>query len=74
MVDWITANRFDVDDVPTDARIEIRDGTCLGVELFLRDAEGRVRLKPGTYETIQRVEWHPMVQPPPPILLPEVVS
>jgi hypothetical protein len=74
MREWLTANRFDIDWVPTDALIEIRDGTCLGVEYFVRDISGRVRLNPATDDPIRRIEWHPMIQAPPPILLPEEAS
>lgn len=74
MVDWLTANRFDINSVPTDALIEIRDGARLGVELFVRDADGRLVVAPETRQPPRRVEWHPLIQEPPPILLPEEVS
>lgn len=70
MQDWLTANRFNIDDVPTDAKIEIRDGTCVGVEMWVRDADGRLRADPETGKPPRRIEWHPLIQKPPAILLP----
>lgn len=68
MREWLTANRFNVNQVPTDAHIEIRDGTCLGVELYEHDAQGRLCLVDG--QAPRRIEWHPMTTPPPDLLLP----
>lgn len=70
MRDWLTANHFDINAVPVDALIEIRDGTCLGVEVYVEDANGHLVLDPATGEVPRRVEWHPMIQAPPSILLP----
>lgn len=69
MCDWLTANRFDITKVPTDALIEIRDGTCVGVELWSFTADGRLIRDPETGQPPRHVEWHPMVQAPPSILL-----
>lgn len=68
MVDWLTANHFNVNHVPVDALIEVRDGTCLGVEMFVHDNQGKLRLING--EVPRRTEWHPMTTPPPDVLLP----
>ena len=70
MCEWLTANKFKINEVPIDAKIEIKDGTCLGVELFAPDAQGRCYLDPVTLEPARRIEWHPMVQAPPEIVLP----
>jgi len=70
MREWLTANLFDIDSVPTDAWICIRDESCLGVEMWVRDKTGRLIADPETGRPPTRVEWHPMVQPPSPILLP----
>lgn len=70
MLEWLTANRFDIDQVPIDARIEIRDGTCLGIELYERDALGRLRFDHLSDRPVRRTEWHPLVEQPPAILLP----
>lgn len=70
MREWLTANHFNIDCIPTDALIEIRDGSCLGVEHWSFDAEGRLVVDPVTGQPPRRVEWHPMVQTPPAILLP----
>lgn len=63
MCDWLTANRFNLNDVPTDALIEVRDDT-VGVQLFARAADGRIQP-----EAPRHIEWQPMVQAPPLILL-----
>ena len=68
MVDWLTANRFEVDFVPCDALIEIRDGSCLGVEYYVRGATGRLTAVDGVVP--RRTEWRPMTTPPPEVLLP----
>jgi hypothetical protein len=73
MCDWLTANKFDINQVPLDALIEIRDGTCLGVEVLIFDSEGQVavhRTDEGEFICARtEVEWHPMIEPPPAILL-----
>jgi hypothetical protein len=70
MTKWLRANGFKIHFVPCDALIEIRDGTCLGVEVFITDATGRLVWDDADGRPPTRVEWHPMVQPPPPELLP----
>jgi len=75
MRQWLTANRFDVNQVPNDARIEIKDGTCLEVEVYTRDSNGRmVRAVPDDLDSppARRVERHPMTTAPPDVLLPVV--
>lgn len=68
MREWLTANRFNVNHVPVDARIEIRDGTCLGVEVYDHDDHGKLVSANG--EPVRHTEWHPMTTPPPDLLLP----
>ena len=68
MRDWLTANRFDVCRVPVDALIEIRDGTCVGVEYYVRDAAGKLAWVDDDVPRL--IEWHPMTTPPPEVLLP----
>jgi hypothetical protein len=74
MQEWLAANHFDLDWVPTDALIEIRDGSCLGVEVYERGADGKLSWPDKSQRPPTHIEWHPLVQAPPPILLPEEVS
>lgn len=69
--EWLAANRFDHHWVPIDALIEIRDGTCLGVEMFTRGPDGQPVLNQTGDDLERHIEWHPMVQAPPDILLPQ---
>lgn len=62
MREWLTANHFDISAIPMDARIEIRDGTCIGCEYFARDQAGNLG-------SMRHVEWRPMARKPPEILL-----
>lgn len=73
MCEWLTANHFDIHFVPIDAEIEIRDGTCLGVEMFIRKEGGGIVWTEGSRPPTQ-VEWHPLIQQPPAILLPRGAS
>lgn len=70
MCDWLIANKFDIYQVPCDARIEIRDGTCLGVECYVRTSNGDIIWDEVAGQGARRTEWHPMGQEPPEILLP----
>lgn len=75
MREWLTANRFNVNQVPNDAQIEIRDGSCLGVELYVWTSDGHCVLRDAedVWSGAKRFwEWHPMTQAPPDILLPVV--
>lgn len=70
MQDWLTANRFDITHIPVDALIVIRDGSCLGVDHWSFDTEGRLVIDHETGVPPRHVEWHPLIQQPPAILLP----
>lgn len=70
MCDWLAANMFNLDNVPCDAWICIRDETCLGVEHYVRDLAGKCVPNEARTDAVRRVEWHPMVEPPPAVLLP----
>jgi hypothetical protein len=78
MREWLVANLFDLDWIPTDAWICIRDELmgvtipCMGVEMFTRDNAGRMIWAPDKSRPPTRVEWHPMVQSPPPALVSEI--
>lgn len=71
MAEWLTANRFDVKQVPNDARIEIRDGSGIGVELYTLDRNGKLFWPNRAKQPPRHIEWHPMVQAPPDVLLPK---
>lgn len=72
MRQWLTANGYDINNVPTDARIEIRVDS-VGVEVFARSADGKLVLDPSTQEVPRAVEWRPLLQRPPLALVPERV-
>lgn len=72
MQEWLTANHVDIDQVPCDAVIKIKDGTCLGVEVYSRDKDGHyLRADPTDPDSMvaRRIEWHPLTTQPPEILL-----
>jgi hypothetical protein len=68
MREWLTANNFDINAVPMNARIEIRDGTCIGCEYYTRNAAGLIVAGPSG-DASRHVEWRPMMRKPPEILL-----